>query len=298
MSCHCAHVLLKMRKQPKLKPIEHPEPTTRQKNTTEQNQTREGQSIEHTFLSIKNNWEQIDNIDLRKGECSLKVVAERDGETKQRVLAYAAATEEESIDEMVRRLERELDEEFKYFERTNVLCPRTAAAATSDAVGETAEVPATRVPKAATELEHLEIENKIFHRSFVEVAEESATKVEEAEAARTRVPALEQMLPSEPPATNNNWKMEEATEQQSNGGSGKQKPPEMECHRRPPRARDKNHVCQVQGCRRHLSVSGKGVLDIGYLASGRGPECRSRYRFGAEARVQEVPTRLARNWQQ
>ena len=133
-------------------------------------------------------------------------------------------------------------------------------------------------------------------------------KVKAAEAVRTRVPeatpvsvqmqTLEQILSVEPPATNNKWKMEEATKQQSPGGSGKQKPPEIEWYRRPPRARDKNSVYQSQGCRQHLSVSRKGVLDIVYLASGRGPECRSRYRFGAEARVREVHAWLARNRRQ
>jgi hypothetical protein len=208
---------------------------------------------------------------------------------------FKSNDDEETIEEMVRRLERELDKEFEGFE----------AAATVNARLGAEEAPASRVSEAAAELEEVELENNNFHRSFVEVAEEAATKVKAAEAARTRVPEetparaqmwkLEQRLPGKPPATNSNWKMEEATEQQSPGGSGKQKPPEMEWHRRPPRARDKSHIHQVQGCRQHLSVSGKGVLDIGYLASGRGPECRARYRFGAEARVREVPTRLARD---
>ena len=280
-------VLQKILERPTLKPLEHPESSSSHKITTEQNQTREGRApCTQTFLSRKS-WEPIVVHDCRKGECSTNAVAKRDDVNERRVLAYAAASDEESIEDMVRRLERKLDEEFGCFERTEDPCPATAAA----------EVPAKRVPEAVAELEALEIENTNFSRSFVNLAVESArTRVPETTLVSVQMQTLEQIVPGEPPATSDDWKMEKATEHQSPGGSGKQKPPEMECYRRPPRAQDKNHVQQVQGCHQHLSVSCKGVLDILYLASGRGPECKSQYRFGAVARVREVHTLLAHDW--
>ena len=86
-------------------------------------------------------------------------------------------------------MERELDKEFEGFEDTKSLSPASASV-TADAALVAAEAPATRVPKAAAALEELKMENNIFHRSFVEVVEESATNLKAAEAARTRVPAL------------------------------------------------------------------------------------------------------------
>ena len=168
-----------------------------------------------------------------------------------------------------------------------------------------AESARSRVPEAtpesaqnaAAELKTLKNENEKFNNSFVDPAAEPArSRVPETTPVSVQMRTLQQIVPGGPPATNNYWNMEETTEQQSHGDSGNQKPPEMEWYRRPPRARDKNPVHQSQGCRQHLTVSRKGVLDIGYLASGRRPECRPRYRFGAEARVREVPIRLARNW--
>ena len=168
-----------------------------------------------------------------------------------------------------------------------------------------AESARSRVPEAtpesaqnaAAELKTLKNENEKFNNSFVDPAAEPArSRVPETTPVSVQMRTLQQIVPGGPPATNNYWNMEETTEQQSHGDSGNQKPPEMEWYRRPPRARDKNPVHQSQGCRQHLTVSRKGVLDIGYLASGRRPECRPRYRFGAEARVREVPIRLARDW--
>ena len=133
------------------------------------------------------------------------------------------------------------------------------------------------VPEAARELVALEIEKHIFNRSFDKVAKEVATNVKTTEAARigaseatpvsAQIQTLEQIVLGEPPVTNNNWKMEEATEQQNPGDSGKQKPPEIEYDCRLPRAQDQNPVYQSQGCRQHLSVLFKGVIDIVYLAS-------------------------------
>ena len=77
------------------------------------------------------------------------------------------------------------------------------------------------MPKGVAELKALEIENNVFNRSFVKVAKESATKANTTEVARTRVPEatlastymqmIEHMLLGKPPATNTNWKMEEAS---------------------------------------------------------------------------------------
>ena len=128
---------------------------------------------------------------------------------EQRVLAYAAASDEESIEDMVRRLERKLDEEFGCFERTEDPCPATAAA----------ELPAKRVPEAAAELEALEIENANFSRSFVDPAAELArSRVPEATPVSAQMQTLEQIVPGEPAATSD-WKLEEATEQQSPVGN-------------------------------------------------------------------------------
>lgn len=91
--------------------------------------------------------------------------------------ANAVALDKELMKEMVRRLERELNREFGCFGQTEGPCPATAVA----------ELPAKRVPEAATDLRALELGNNIFNRSFVEVMEESATKVKAAEALRTRV---------------------------------------------------------------------------------------------------------------
>ena len=71
--------------------------------------------------------------------------------------------EAESIEEMVRRLERKLNEEFRHFSST----VEAAAIATASNTPVSAFVPEQRVPEAVTELEDLEIENKQFADSFV-----------------------------------------------------------------------------------------------------------------------------------
>ena len=70
---------------------------------------------------------------------------------------------EESIEEMVQRVERELDEELQYLQ------PASAAAR----VTATEEVPKSRVP---SKLEELELENNNFNNNFLEVATEEATR--------------------------------------------------------------------------------------------------------------------------
>jgi hypothetical protein len=88
-----------------------------------------------------------------------------------------------------------------------------------------AEVPGQRVPEAAAELKALEIINEAFNNSFAGVAEGSVMKRKAAEAAsgapRIRVPVtLPQIVPCQPPTTNNKWEMDEPTKQQNPGGSG------------------------------------------------------------------------------
>ena len=83
----------------------------------------------------------------------------------------------------------------------------------------------------------MEIENEQFSISFTKVVEESATQMKATKAVRValrsrvteatpvsaQMQTLEQIVPGKPPATNNNWKMEEATKQQNPGGSRQQK---------------------------------------------------------------------------
>ena len=54
-------------------------------------------------------WEPINIYGCRKGECSTDTMVKRDYKNIRRVLANVAATDEESIEEMVPRFERELD---------------------------------------------------------------------------------------------------------------------------------------------------------------------------------------------
>jgi len=194
-------------------------------------------------------------------------VVKRD-KKRQRVLAVDAATEGESIEEMVSRLERDLDEEFGCFGRMKEPCPATVAVEIANAATITAEVPAQRVPEAAAELEALKIENTNFSRSFVDTAAESArSRVPEATPVSTQKAAAElKTLQNENEQFNNSF-VDPAAEP-ARSRVPEHKPPEIECYRRPPRARDKNHVQQVQGCcrgRTYQKVSAKGVLDIGYL---------------------------------
>jgi hypothetical protein len=209
VSYHYARVLLELTKKSKLKSTEHPAPSTR----------REKPENKH-ILSDKST-EQINNIIDCKAR-GQKIMENQDDATKQRVPDQEEAMVEESIEEMVRRLERTLDEEFKNFEQTKDPCPKATAAAIETAAA--AEVPEQKVP-GTVGLEELEIQNKEFNNSFFAMTPASADM---------RTP--EQVPSLQPPATNSKWNMEEATKQQNPGGSGQQKPPEMEHDRRPLRA--------------------------------------------------------------
>ena len=107
-----ARVLQEILKLPKPKPLEHPKSSSYHEIITKQKQTREGQT-KQTFFS-RNSREPIVAYDCQKGECSMNGVVKRD-EKRQRVLAVDAATEGESIEKMVSRLERDLDKEFGCF---------------------------------------------------------------------------------------------------------------------------------------------------------------------------------------
>jgi hypothetical protein len=191
-----------------------------------------------------------------------------------RVPVETKPAEEETIEEMVRRIERELDEFSRLF---TAATPTAAAAAT-----------APRVPGAETELETMEVENKQFANSFVEIE-----KIK---------------VPPEPPDLK--WKGMEKVDQQPRrqhratemagaaepserivpGGHAQQRPPQIEPAERPPPERDrvrgkyKVKGCgarQLKGCRRgrySQSTSAKGVLDTKYLC----PRPRVRGRIPIE----------------
>ena len=118
------------------------------------------------------------------------------------------ATVEESIEETMRRLERELDEEFKHFEQTKDPCPTATSPAIQTAA--TAEVSEQRVPETVGP-EESEIQNKNY--SFF------ATTL-----AHVDMQTAEQVLPRQPPATNSKWNIEEATKQQNPGSTRQKKP--------------------------------------------------------------------------
>ena len=233
-----ARVLVIIRNKPKLKPLENPEPSSSHEIETNPNQTREVQAPTQTFLSHKN-WEPIVVYDCKTGEHSTIGVGKRDDTRGRRELAEEAAMVDESIEEMARRLERELDEEFRCFERTKGFCPATAEAVPTD-VAVAAEVPAQRVPEAAAELEALKIENTNFSRSFVDTAAESArSRVPEATPVSTQKAVAElKTLQNENEQFNNSF-VDPAAEP-ARSRVPEHKPPEIECYRRPPRARDKN----------------------------------------------------------
>ena len=91
-----------------------------------------------------------------------------------------------------------------------------------------------------SELDSLENENT-QSTSFTNHFEESVRlRVPEATPVSAQMQTLDQIASEEPPATKNNWKMEEATEQQSPVGNREKI--EMECYRWSSSTQDKNHV--------------------------------------------------------
>ena len=74
-----------------------------------------------TFIFHKS-CKQIDAVDFRKYKCSVNCTATRYNATAQSVLANATATDKESIEEMVRQVEWDLDKVLGAFERSKHHC--------------------------------------------------------------------------------------------------------------------------------------------------------------------------------
>ena len=72
------------------------------------------------------------------------MVAKKNDTNEQRVLANKEASDDESIERMVRQLEREFDKEFGCFGQTKDIRPATSAAVIADAAAIAAEVPAKK----------------------------------------------------------------------------------------------------------------------------------------------------------
>jgi hypothetical protein len=205
----------------------------------------------------------------------------RAGRRVQHDIASRAAAEtareraelEETIEEMVCRMEREMEEGLE------TLLP-SAAATPAPTAAQPEGVPTQRVPAAAeTELEILELENKQFTNSYVEPKPKPPPDPTTNASAWDGVDKVEgQPWRQQQKATNN--KMAGAavpSERKVPGEKKQQSPPQIEPARRPPPDRDRYRskyklkgcgVRQLKGCRRGRSyqkVSAKGVLDIGYL---------------------------------
>ena len=182
---------------------------------------------------------------------------------------------------MVGRIEREMEEELKTL-FPSVATTKTAAAMAAE----------QRVPEAK-ELEDLKMQNKVFDSSFLPSATTTAAAKTAPSAAATTAP---------PETTISATTAVSLTTSDSIGrkttmppGTKQQTPPIAEPATKPPPDRDKSRKAyDSQGCLKNQTVSRKGVLDIAYLVSGRGPEYRSRYRYCIKARVREVYPWLAR----
>jgi hypothetical protein len=272
-----AFLLLQIRRWPKLKPTDHPSTSSEVKRTTEKKRTREAQRLAaQSFLSTSN------IVEHKRGEQSISIVGREMTEdaSKSRVLAKEIATVEESIEEMVCRMEREMEEELETLFPSAAATSIAAASAPSTNTA-AAMVAEQRVPEAE-ELEELKTQNKFFDSSYLPPATTTAAATEAPVATAEPIGLGKNItIPTEFPALP--------------PGIKTQTPPSIEPSEKPPPNIDKRkEAYRYQGCRQHRTVSRKGVLDIVYLASGRGPECRSRYRYGAEARVREVYPWLAR----
>jgi hypothetical protein len=231
----------------------------------------------------------------RAAHAAADAARHRAGRREQHNIASRAAAEtareravlNESIEEMVGRIEREMEEEFE------TLFPSAAAAAAAITKTAAAMAAGTRVPEAK-ELEDMEKQNKIFNSSFIPSAPTMAAATVAPPDTTTAAATAAPVATAEPSGMGNNNTIPTDIPTLPQGIKT-QTPPNIEPTKKPPPDIDKRKEApRHQGCRQHRTVSRKGVLDIIYLASGRGPECRSRYRFGAEARVREVYPRLAR----
>ena len=211
---------------------------------------------------------------------------------KQRVLA---TNENETVEEMVSRLEREFDEEFAFLRPA----PAAANEAAAPIIPAAAEVPEQRVPEAVTELMRLEIENKQFVNSFVEL--KILNVPPDPPTANLKKGRLEEMAEAQPkrgqkPSKNNSHGAKVLTTRGLSCGDANQRPPDIEPAVRPPPDRDRRKRrfgYELKGCRRgrtYQKVSAKGVLDIGYLC----PRPRVRGRIPIHVLCPPTGTQRAR----
>jgi hypothetical protein len=295
-----ARVLFEITNQPKLKPTEHPTTSSQIIKTIEMKQPYLLQA-----------GDKANTIGQRRGPYLLQAgdkannIGQRrdgtiwDGAPKSRVLTQERVPEDETIEEMVGRIEREMEEELE------TLFPPVATAIAAAASTKTAAMAAEQRVSEEKELEDLKIQNKIFDSSFLPsattTAEATAAPSATTTAAATTAPSAAATA-APPETTTSAATTVPLTTSDSIGrkatmppGTKQQTPPIAEPATKPPPDRDKSRKAYgSQGCLKNQTVSRKGVLDIAYLVSGRGPEYRSRYRYRIKARVREVHPWLAR----
>ena len=189
--------------------------------------------------------------------------------------------EAETMEEMVRRLERELDEEFLHLFPTAAETPVPAEASEQ------------KVPEAATELVKLDIENKQFANSFVDLEVPSLPPDPTIHTREDGVVKVEEHSKwgQKPGIVNNYYGAIGSRTRGLPSDETKQRPPEIEPAVCPPPDRDryKWYGYEFKGCRKHQlkgchrrrvsqTKSAMGALDIGYLC----PRPRVRGRIPIE----------------
>ena len=133
---------------------------------------------------------------------------------------------EESIEEMIQRVERELDKEFKYLQ----------PASTAERAAAAEEAPKSRVP---SELEELEFENNNFNNNFLEVASEGETRPPDPNTNPVLWELTEKVEENQPQQCNYlSERRPDGNEGPANRcfcrGNNKQSPPNIEPARWPP----------------------------------------------------------------
>jgi hypothetical protein len=307
-------VLLQIKKTSTLKKLKHPSTSTRIERPENKH-----------FLSMKNP-EQIHEYSKKRNPVS--TVSKVDVLDK-RVLKNELAAEEETLEDMVKRMERELDEGLEDFKNMESFYPATPAA--------TAAVPEQRVPEPIEELQILRVDNILFDGSFIPLAIVKPTaaivpekrvlvelrgvaKINATAAIDTclvttagRPASVPAMMPTGASATAPAKRPTlvptlvptvAPTDMPFDHSAGFDKsPPSIEPAKRPPPDRDKYRLINgLKGCQRDQTVSAKGVLDIGYLST----QLRARVQVPiqvwcprnghpAHAPARQKPTRPARD---
>ena len=235
--------------------------------------------------------EQIDCNDSISGECSTVVGAQEKREVvaKTRVLEKETiANEEETIEEMVRRVDCELEEKLESHKRDLEKLEEkiqlstsffdfpdenatTIAAATPVPVEEPTAEPTCLPPEYTETNEIFEEDDSTksapYCKSYLVGINKNARQIVQS-ANDTPIPDLVGHETSTADDPRQGWST------QDHETTPRVLPPHRE-----------RNAYQGKGCRQHLTVSRKGVIDNGYLVSGRGPEYRPRYRFSADARI-------------